>query len=220
MDFKILDNEYLSSKYYQFYLYKKKINLSQTKEFLRNSNTTQEYRKLEIILNNEIYTFHKESFITTPKTFFYKSEKSMISFMIYENCITIVDDKNYWGFKIYQNIPFILDVATFNLGLIDEKEKINLCKILDKSIHKDHFTIFHKDFAYNLYKEQLMSIEKCDNQIQNTFIGFEDAFRNILQKNNIPLFWKLNYLPAYKKLKQTKKELFEKNVFKSIIEYI
>jgi hypothetical protein len=220
MNLKILDIEYICSKCYQFYLDGEKLEWNETKKFLINSQSKQEYKRLKIVSNNSSHALIDFIEINRIKTLYYMNEITIFGIIIHNEQISIIDGLNSEGFVVCQDVVFILKKDNLYLGLIDEKENINHCEIFKKKVSIETFTIFYKDCCYNFDKEELISIEKCNNQILNTFIGFEDLIRNISQKNKIPFFWKLNYLPAYKKLKQTKKELFEPNIFKSIVEYI
>jgi hypothetical protein len=80
---------------------------------------------------------------------------------------------------------------------------------------------FYISFGNKIYvfrRNILIIIVEDEQKIKNYFIGFEDICRIV--KIKVPKFWYENYVITYKKLRETNKNIFEKNLFKMILDFI
>jgi hypothetical protein len=102
------------------------------------------------------------------------------------------------------------------IKLVGKKDKYCTIQSTDPNSFKTSY--YYNNLIYKNTEDNKFEIVKCKEKVKNTFISFEDMCR--MNDIAIPFFWKLNYLPVYKKMREIEEELFETNVFKSIVEYI
>jgi hypothetical protein len=202
----------------------KKINLEQFINFVNNNSerNIQSLDKIRIkFRGNTYYIFDIEKINNNFTCRFMRNDNNeLIVIRILDRIFLVLQTNKLIirNTKIgNERIPLFFE----NNGIVKCNVKLpglieNYCTIATVNDKNLDLSIYYGDFIYTNTKNDKFIITKNSENVKNTFISFEDICR--LNSVIIPFFWKLNYLPAYKKLKEN--SLFERNVFKTIIGYI
>jgi hypothetical protein len=228
---KLLDLKYYNQNCFEIYSNfaneLKKISFEEFANIIRSNSIEDSFRikyqgnlfrlfrliEIEVEMKNNLYSH------------FVDSNERLISIVVTDSKISMIKtaEKNMIMpcHIMSQNIPLFLfrdnNTSVCNIGiLIDGKLEYSKIFSIDRNTKSINF--YCGDNIYNFQEMHVTMTRNNDNKIKNTFISFEDICR--INRVPIPFFWKLNYLQAYKKLRETKEELFERNVFKTIIGYI
>jgi hypothetical protein len=233
LDYKIMDYESFETDYFQFYFNNEQIRM---KEFTRiiikdRKEETFDYKEIKIklckpdpVCNDIIFyplRYHEIKIGSDKFSISFKTDQSYeILIFAFENDLLSLIHSQYRTIWLRKLPLFVNKDMSIDLGLRYKRYTL-FCKLTERD--GSFMILHHRDLSYKISNGELFCTEKSENKntLQNTFIGFEDIIRlSNINNGKIPFFWTQNYLPSYKKLKENSGELFERNVFKTIIDYI